>query len=93
MSELTVILGWIGLFGVTALGTTGSIMGCAAAGQAAIGAMLENRSGHGHFVGASVLPSSRVIDAIVVMLTLERELTPGNGAALFAIGRARGSRW
>ena len=90
MNELMLILGWTGLFGVTALGATGSILGCATAGQAAIGAMLETRSGHGRFVGASVLPSSQVIYAIVVMLTLQREVTPENGPALFVIGLGTG---
>lgn len=90
MSEVIVILGWVGLFGVTALGAVGSILGCAIAGQAAIGAMLETQSGHGRFVGASVLPSSQIIYAIVVMLTLQREVTAANGGALFAIGVAAG---
>lgn len=90
MNELMTILGWIGLFGVTALGATGSIIGCATAGQAAIGAMLETESGHGRFVGASVLPSSQIIYGIVVMLTLQRDVGPENGGALFAIGVAGG---
>ena len=90
MNELMVILGWTGLFGVTALGATGSILGCATAGQAAIGAMLDTESGHGRFVGASAMPSSQIIYAIVVMLTLEREVTPANGGALFVIGIATG---
>lgn len=90
MNELLVILGWLGLFGVTALGAMGSIIGCATAGQAAIGAMLETESGHGRFVGASVLPSSQIIYGIVVMLTLQRDVTAENGSALFGIGVAAG---
>src|SRR5208337_4236436 len=38
MNELAIILGWIGIYGVMALGAIGSIIGCATAGQAAIGA-------------------------------------------------------
>jgi hypothetical protein len=41
MSELLVVLGWIGLYAPMALGAMGSIMGCSVAGQAAIGAMLD----------------------------------------------------
>ncbi len=35
MNELAVILGWVGIYGVMALGAIGSIIGCAVAGQAA----------------------------------------------------------
>lgn len=90
MNELMIVLGWTGLFGVTALGAAGSMLGCATAGQAAIGAMLETDSGHGRFIGTSVLPSSQIIYAIVVMLTLEREVTAANGGGLFVIGVATG---
>jgi V/A-type H+-transporting ATPase subunit K len=90
VNELMTILGWAGLFGVTALGATGSILGCATAGQAAIGAMLETESGHGRYVGASVLPSSQIIYAIVVMLSLQRDVTPENAGALFVIGIGTG---
>jgi V/A-type H+-transporting ATPase subunit K len=38
MNELVVALGWAGMYGVMALGAIGSIIGCALAGQAAIGA-------------------------------------------------------
>jgi len=90
VNEIMVLLGWAGLFGVTALGAGGSILGCAVAGQAAIGAMLETDGGYGRFVGASVLPSSQIIYAIVVMLSLQREVTPANAGALFVIGIATG---
>jgi len=90
LNELVVALGWLGLFGVTALGGVGSIIGCATAGQAAIGAMLDTESGHGRFVGVSVMPSSQIIYGIVVMLTLQREVTAANGGALFGIGIAAG---
>jgi V/A-type H+-transporting ATPase subunit K len=90
LNELLILFGWLGLFGVTALGAMGSIVGCATAGQAAIGAMLETESGYGRFIGASVLPSSQIIYGIVVMLTLQREITAANAGALFGIGVATG---
>lgn len=90
MNELLLLFGWLGLFGVTALGAMGSIAGCATAGQAAIGAILETESGYGRFIGASVLPSSQIIYGIVVMLTLQREVTAANAGALFGIGIAGG---
>ena len=45
-------LGWLGVFAPLALGAVGSIIGCARAGQAAIGAMLETESGYGRFSNA-----------------------------------------
>ena len=42
------------LYAPMALGAVGSIMGCAVAGQAAIGAMLDTDSGYGRYVGVSV---------------------------------------
>ena len=67
MNELTVILGWLGIFGVLSLGAIGSIIGCAVAGQAAIGAMQDVESGYGKFVGVSAMPSTMIIFGIVVM--------------------------
>ena len=58
MNELVIALGWLGLFAPVALGAIGSVMGCAIAGQAAIGAMLETESGYGRFIGLSVLTLS-----------------------------------
>jgi V/A-type H+-transporting ATPase subunit K len=69
-----------------ALGAIGSIIGCSVAGQAAIGAMVDTESGHGRFIGVSVMPSSQIIYGIVVMFTLQREVTPETGPALFGIG-------
>ncbi len=86
MNELVIMLGWSGIYGVMALAAVGSIIGCALAGQAAIGAMLETDSGYGRFVGISAMPSSQVIYGIVVMLTLNRAVTPDNAGALFGIG-------
>lgn len=86
MNELIIAMGWTGMYGSMALGAIGSIIGCALAGQAAIGAMLESEGGYGRFIGVSVMPSSQVIYGIVVMFTLQREVTVDNGGALFGIG-------
>lgn len=86
MNELVIALGWAGMYGVMALGAIGSIIGCAVAGQAAIGAMVDTESGHGRFIGVSVMPSSQVIYGIVVMFTLQRSVTAGSAPALFGIG-------
>jgi len=86
MNEFIIAMGWTGMYGSMALGAIGSIFGCAIAGQAAIGAMLESESGYGRFIGVSVMPSSQVIYGIVVMFTLQREVTVANGGALFGIG-------
>ena len=86
MNELAVILGWVGIYGVMALGAIGSIVGCAVAGQAAIGAMMDVEGGYGKFVGVSAMPSTQIIFGIVVMFSLTQPVTPANGGALFAIG-------
>jgi V/A-type H+-transporting ATPase subunit K len=86
MNELVVALGWAGLYGAMALGAIGSIIGCSIAGQAAIGAMVDTESGHGRFIGVSVMPSSQIIYGIVVMFTLQRDVTPETAPALFGIG-------
>jgi V/A-type H+-transporting ATPase subunit K len=86
MNELVVALGWAGMYGVMALGAIGSIVGCAVAGQAAIGAMVDTETGYGRYIGVSVMPSSQVIYGIVVMFTLQRDVTPTTAPALFGIG-------
>ena len=86
MNELVIALGWIGIFGAMALAALGSIIGCAIAGQAAIGAMLETDGGYGRFVGISAMPSTGVIYGIVVMFSLNQPVTAVNGGALFGIG-------
>ena len=86
MSDLIVLLGWLGVFAPVGLGAVGSAVGVAIAGQAAIGAMLETDGGHGRFVGAAAIPSSNVIYGIVVMFALQRTITVENGGALFAVG-------
>lgn len=86
MNELVIALGWAGMYGVMALAAIGSIMGCAVAGQAAIGAMVDTESGHGRYIGVSVMPSSQVIYGIVVMFTLQRDVVVQNAPGLFGIG-------
>jgi V/A-type H+-transporting ATPase subunit K len=86
MSDFVLALGWAGIYGPMALGAIGSIIGCALAGQAAIGAMLETESGHGRYVGVSAMPSSQVIYGIVVMFTLNREVTVESAPGMFGIG-------
>ena len=86
MDTFALILGWAGIYGPTALGAIGSIMGCARAGQAACGAMLDVESGYGRFIGLSALPSSQIIYGIVVMFTLNREVTVESAPGLFAVG-------
>ncbi len=80
------MLGWAGLYGPMALGAIGSIIGCAIAGQAACGALLETETGHGRYIGISAMPSSQAIYGIVVMFALNRTVTPDNAPGLAAIG-------
>ena len=75
MDTFALMLGWAGIYGPTALGAIGSIIGCARAGQAACGAMLDVESGYGRLVGLSALPSSQIIYGIVVMFSLNRPVT------------------
>jgi len=86
MNDFIIALGWAGIYGPMALGAIGSAIGCALAGQAAIGAMLDTETGHGRYVGISAMPSSQVIYGIVVMFTLNRPLTPASAAGTFGIG-------
>lgn len=86
MNELVIALGWAGMYGAMALGAIGSIIGCAIAGQAAIGAMLDTESGYGRYIGVSVMPSSQVIYGIVVMFTLQREINAASAGAIAGIG-------
>ncbi|MEM9049263.1 MAG: ATP synthase subunit C [Pseudomonadota bacterium] len=90
MSELAIFLGWIGVYAPVALGAIASAVGCAIAGQASIGAMLETEGGYGRFVGISAFPSTFVIYGIVIMFTLNREITPDNAAGLFGVGALSG---
>jgi V/A-type H+-transporting ATPase subunit K len=87
MNEFMVMmLGWIGIYAPMVLATIGSIYGCAIAGQAAIGAMLDTEGEYGKYIGVSVLPSTHAILGIVIMFTLKRDVTPEVASGLFAIG-------
>ncbi|MBP0048230.1 ATP synthase subunit C [Marinobacterium sp. AK62] len=86
MDNLILALGWAGLYGPMALGAIGSIIGCALAGQAACGALLETETGHGRYVGIAAMPSSQTIYGIVVMFSLNRAVTLDNAPGLFAVG-------
>ncbi|MBV0932391.1 ATP synthase subunit C [Marinobacterium weihaiense] len=86
MDNLILALGWAGLYGPMALGAIGSIIGCALAGQAACGALLETETGHGRYVGIAAMPSSQTIYGIVVMFSLNRTVTLDNAPGLFAVG-------
>jgi len=86
MADFMIVLGWIGLYAPMALGALGSVIGCAVAGQAAIGAMLDTETGHGRYIGVSAMPSSQVIFGIVVMFTLNRAVNVDNAGGLFAVG-------
>jgi V/A-type H+-transporting ATPase subunit K len=86
MESLIILLGWVGIFGVMALGSIGSIIGCGIAGQAAIGALAEVEGGYGKYIGVSAMPSTEIIFGIVIMFTLNQTVTAQNGGAIFAIG-------
>ena len=86
MDGLLIALGWAGIYGPMALGAIGSIIGCTRGGQAACGAMLDVESGYGRFIGLSALPSSQVIYGIVLMFTLNRQVTANNAGGLAAVG-------
>ena len=86
MEAIIIILGWIGIYSPMALGAIGSIIGCAKAGQAACGALLDTDSGYGRFIGVSAMPSSQTIYGIVVMFSLNRPVTVETAPGLFGIG-------
>jgi V/A-type H+-transporting ATPase subunit K len=86
VDSIILTLGWAGIFAPVALGAIGSVLGCTRAGQAACGALLETDGGYGRFIGVSAMPSSQTIYGIVVMLTLNREMTVANAPGISAIG-------
>ncbi|WP_299747906.1 ATP synthase subunit C [uncultured Tateyamaria sp.] len=90
MNEFVIALGWVGIFSPMALGAVASSIGCSIAGQASIGAMLETEGGYGRFVGISAFPSTFVIYGIVIMFTLNREVTLENAPGLFGVGLLSG---
>lgn len=90
MDQILIALGWVGIFAPVALGAIGSSNGCATAGQAAAGALLDTESGYGKYIGLAAMPSTQVILGIVVMFTLNRELTVTNSPGIFGIGLLTG---
>lgn len=87
MNALTIqLLGWSGIYTPLVLAAIGSIIGCARAGQAACGALLEVEGGYGRYVGVAAMPASQTIYGIVVTLALNRDVTGANAGALFALG-------
>ena len=90
MEQFVIALGWLGVFAPTALGAIGSSYGCARAGQAAAGALLDTESGYGKYIGLAAMPSTQVILGIVVMFTLNRDITVTNSPSIFAIGLLTG---
>ena len=91
MNEFVLALGWFGLFAPVALGAIGSAIGCAIAGSAAIGAMIDSESGHGRNIGVSLMPSSQVIYGIVIMFSLQRDpMTAEAAAGIFGVGLMAG---
>ncbi len=86
MEDFMTSLAWLGIFAPVALGAVGSAHGCAIAGQAASGALLDTESGYGKYIGLSAMPSTQVILGIVIMFTLNREITPENAPGLFGVG-------
>ncbi|MDF1578821.1 MAG: ATP synthase subunit C [Desulfurivibrionaceae bacterium] len=86
MEPIIITLGWIGIYSPMALGAIGSIIGCARAGQAACGALLDVDGGYGRFIGVAAMPSSQTIYGIVVMFSLNRPVTLESGPGLFGVG-------
>lgn len=86
MDNIITALGWLGVFAPMALGAVGSVVGCARAGQAAAGAMLESEGGYGRYVGVSTMPSSQTIYGLVVTLTLNNSFSLANAPGIFGIG-------
>ena len=86
LMELTLTLGWIGLYAPLALGAIGSMIGCLRGGMAACGAMLEVERGYGRFVGVAAMPSSQTIYGIVVTMAFPKTLTAANSPGIFALG-------
>ncbi|WP_182866827.1 ATP synthase subunit C [Stieleria mannarensis] len=80
------MMGRVGVYAPLFLGAIGSILGCAAGGQAACGAMLDVEGGYGRLIGVSALPSSQTIYGIVVMLSMNGSFQIQAAPGMFAIG-------
>lgn len=91
MNELILALAWAAIYAPLALGALGSVVGCAVAGQAAIGAMVEAESGHARLVGISFMPASQTIYGIVATFTLNRQVSLESAAGLIGLGFLAGA--
>jgi V/A-type H+-transporting ATPase subunit K len=83
-------LGYIGLIATMGCGIIGSCIGCAIAGLAADGAMLETETGHGRFLGVVAMPSSQSIYGIVLMFILRGSVSAATGVGVLGIGLLSG---
>lgn len=90
METVIMMLGWAGVFAPVALGVIGSTIGCSRAGMAACGAMLDTETGYGKYIGISAMPSTQAVLGIVVMFTLNRDISVTNAPGVFAIGALTG---
>lgn len=80
------LLGWAGIYGALVLAAIGSMIGCARAGQAALGAVADVDTGHGRLIALAGMPASQGIYGIVLTLSLTRPITPENAMPIAAIG-------
>ena len=80
------LLGWTGIYAAMALAALGSMIGCARAGQAACGAMLDLDGGYGRLIAIAGMPASQSIYGIVLTLSLNRAVTPDNAVPLAVLG-------
>lgn len=90
MDSIIMSLGWLGMFAPLALGAVGSMLGCARAGMAACGALVEVESGFGRYIGVAAMPSSQTIYGIVVTMALRREISIENSPGIFGLGLLTG---
>ncbi|MBZ9558403.1 MULTISPECIES: ATP synthase subunit C [Modicisalibacter] len=90
MDQVILALGWLGIYAPVALGAIGSSIGCTLAGQAAAGALLDVESGYGKYIGLAAMPSTQSIFGIVIMFSLNREVSLANAPGLAAVGLLAG---
>ncbi|WAR43195.1 ATP synthase subunit C [Methylomonas rapida] len=86
MDSMILSLGWLGMYAPLALGAVGSMFGCARAGMAACGALVEVESGFGRFIAVAAMPSSQAIFGVVVTMVLRRDITLLNSPGIFGLG-------
>jgi len=87
ISDVMSFLMWLGIYGSMAFAAIGSIAGCAIAGKAAAGAMLELESGYAKYSGVAAMPASQIIYGFVVMFTLMGlDRTVASAPAIAVIG-------